>query len=115
MEVRPWQQEEYDMKISDIKDTSTQMIQQYQRNDTLPSNQPIDKQTSVPAAPAERVEISKMAKDIQKAKNAIAGLPDIREEKVEELKSQIENGTYAVNSDKLAGKIVGDSLLHIIA
>ena len=99
------------MKISDIKDTSTQMIQQYQRNDTL--NQTVDKQKTVPPAPEEKVEISKRAKDIQQVKNAIAGLPDVREEKVQELKSQIEKGTYAMNSAKVAEKMVGDSLLDI--
>ena len=99
------------MKISDIKDPSAQMIEQYHRNDTL--NQAVEKQMSVPPAPEEKVEISMRAKDIQQVKNAIASLPDVREDKVQELKSQIDKGTYAVNSAKLAEKMVSDSLLDI--
>jgi flagellar biosynthesis anti-sigma factor FlgM len=41
--------------------------------------------------------------------------PDIREEKVQELKRQIDTGKYSVNADKLAEKIVGESLIDILA
>lgn len=101
------------MKISDVKDTNAQMIQQYQRNDATRQNS--DKQVSGAAVPEERVDLSTKARDVQQIKSALAKLPEIREEKVHELKKQVEAGTYNVSGDKIAEKMVGESLLDIFA
>ena len=101
------------MKISDVKDTNAQMIQQYQRNDNMRQNS--DKQVGRALVPEEKVDLSTKARDIQQIKSALAKLPEIREEKVQELKNVIEAGTYNVSGDKIAGKMVGESLLDIFA
>lgn len=101
------------MKISGIKDTAAQMIQQYQKNDGL--RQEAERAVTGVAAPQEKVDLSTKAKDVQAIKNALASIPDIREEKVQELKGRIEAGTYNVSGEKIAGKIVGESLLDIFA
>ncbi len=101
------------MKISDIKDTNAQMIQQYQRNDTMRQNS--DKRIGGVSVPEEKVDLSTKARDVQQIKTALAKLPEIREEKVQELKKEIEAGTYNVSGDKIAGKMVGESLLDIFA
>ncbi len=103
------------MKISDIKDVSSQMVQQYQKNDNYVAN------TEKPAANAtttktgEKVDLSTQAKDIQLAKNALSQLPDVREQKVQEIKSQVENGKYNVSGEKIAGKMVGESIVDLFA
>lgn len=101
------------MKINDLKDPSisSQMIQTYQKGDNL--NQPVDKQAG--AAATEKVDISSQAKDIQKAKTIIDNLPDVRDAKVQELKTQIEQGSYKVNSGKVAEKMVHTSLIDIFS
>ncbi len=99
------------MKISNLNDSATQMIQSYHRSDNL--NQPVDKKTGSVAAATEKVDISSRAKDINLAKTVIEKLPDIREAKVQELKTQIEQGSYKINSDQIAGKMVRESLLDI--
>ncbi len=99
------------MKIGDIKDPSAQMIQQYQRGENL--NQSVDKQAGPGAATEEKVDLSTRARDIQQARNAVSNLPDIREEKVQELKAQIEKGTYKINSGKIAELMVGDALVDL--
>lgn len=101
------------MKISGIKDTTAQMIQQYQKNDAM--RQESDKAVVGVAAPEEKVDLSTKARDVQSIKNALAGIPDIREEKVQELRNRIDAGTYNVSGEKIAGKIVGESLLDIFA
>jgi flagellar biosynthesis anti-sigma factor FlgM len=101
------------MKISDVKDTNAQMIQQYQRNNDMHQNS--DKQVGAALVPEEKVDLSTKARDVQQIKNALVKLPDVREEKVQELKKEIEAGTYNVSGDKIAEKMVGESLLDIFA
>jgi len=101
------------MKINDVKDTASQMIQSYQRGDNL--NQAVNKQAAQAAqtAATEKVDISSRAKEIQLAKTVINGLPEIRDAKVQELKAQIEQGSYKVDNEKLAKKMVGESLIDL--
>lgn len=99
--------------ISKIKDTSTQAIQQYQKGE-LPKNE-ADKPIGAASTVTEKVDLSARARDIQRIKQIVDQTPDIREEKVLELKRQIDDGKYTVNSEKIAEKIVGESLIDIIA
>ena len=55
----------------------------------------------------DKVEISSFGRDLQIAKQAVANSPDVRTDKVEQLKSQIKNGTYNVDADSFA-----EMLLH---
>lgn len=103
------------MKLTDItnKDAASQIIQQYQRGEK--SNQPaVDSKSGAPVA-AETVNISSLAKDIQKARNIIAASPDIRDDKVNALKTQLAQGTYKINTDKIAEKMINESLIDIFA
>ena len=102
------------MKITDIspKETSSQMIQQYQKGEKI--SQPVDSQAGAAVA-KEKVDISAQARDIQQAKKVIAGTPDVREERVRELKARIEQGTYKINTEKIAEKMVKESLIDIFA
>lgn len=102
------------MKINDTssKDIANQIIQQYQRGEKV--NQAAEPRTVAPSA-AEKVDISTLAKDIQKAKAVIAETPDVREERVQELKAQVDKGTYRVDSEKLAQAMVKDSLIDLFA
>ena len=56
------------------------------------------------------VKTSSFAMD--KIKNGIAAEPEVRADRVAELKAQIKDGTYAVDADKLAGKMLKDSALE---
>ena len=60
----------------------------------------------------DTVVLSDTAKKVQEAQNKLAAIPDIREDKVAELKEQIENGTYNLDEDKIAGKMLKDALLN---
>ena len=63
-------------------------------------------------AKADTVVLSDTAKAVQEAKTQLESIPDVREDKVAELKEQVENGTYKVDSEKLAEKMITDSLLN---
>jgi negative regulator of flagellin synthesis FlgM len=60
----------------------------------------------------DTVVISETAKRIQDAKASLDAIPDVRADKVAELKSRVENGTYEIQADKIAGKMIRDSLLN---
>jgi len=67
------------------------------------------------AAKSDTVLISDTAKRIQEAKKQLDSIPDIREDKVAQLKNQIKNGTYEINAEKIAGKMIKEGLLNQLA
>jgi negative regulator of flagellin synthesis FlgM len=54
----------------------------------------------------DEVQISRTGQDYQIAKEAVAHAPDIREDKVAELKAKLEAGTYQVSSEDFAQKLL---------
>jgi len=60
----------------------------------------------------DTVVLSDAAKRIQEAKKQLDAMPDIREDMVARLKEQVENGTYEIDAEKIAGKMLKDSLLN---
>lgn len=57
-------------------------------------------------AQTDKVQISSFGKDIQTAKAAVAGSPDIREELTAPIKARIQDGTYAVDNGSFASKLL---------
>lgn len=53
-------------------------------------------------------EISQSAKDYQIAKKAVSEAPDIREDKVAQIKEALASGTYNVSSQEIAEKMVSN-------
>lgn len=54
----------------------------------------------------DQLQISSIGKDIQTAKAALAGTPDIREEMTSSIKTSIQNGTYQVDNSSFADKLL---------
>ncbi len=57
-------------------------------------------------ATLDKVSFSSVAKDMQIAKNALKNVPDIREDKVNELSAKMANGTYQVSPESFADKLI---------
>ena len=55
---------------------------------------------------SDKIEISKEAKDYQIAKQAVKNAPDIREDKVSDMKTRLESGTYNVSNSDLVDKLL---------
>jgi negative regulator of flagellin synthesis FlgM len=78
-----------------------------------PKTEPAGEQDAQPQGlKTDTVVISDTAKRIQAAQKEIQTIPDVRADKVAELRNQIENGTYEVKADEIAGKMIKESLLH---
>jgi negative regulator of flagellin synthesis FlgM len=59
---------------------------------------------------AEKVAISSKARDIAKAREAAGNAPDVDEAKVARLRSAIKDGSYKVDADKVADRLVDEHL-----
>ena len=59
----------------------------------------------------DKVVLSPKAREIQEAKRLLDSMPEIREEKVARLKEQIEKGIYRIEEEKIAEKMMMESLL----
>ncbi|MBQ8591901.1 MAG: flagellar biosynthesis anti-sigma factor FlgM [Lachnospiraceae bacterium] len=55
---------------------------------------------------SDQLHISSFGKDIQTAKQAVAGSADIREEKVAPLRASVKDGSYNVSADSFADKLL---------
>jgi negative regulator of flagellin synthesis FlgM len=60
------------------------------------------------------VNLSTASKEAQTAREVIASEPDVREDKVAELKERIESGNYSVDNKAVADKIVDSFIDEIL-
>jgi len=63
-------------------------------------------------AKTDTVNISDTAKEIQEVRKQLDEIPDVRTEKVQQLKNEIENGTYKIKSEEIAEKMLRESLFN---
>lgn len=72
-----------------------------------PSFREVDEPQAAPAS--DQVDLSS-TQELRRLNAAAQALPEVRMEKVEGLRGQIEDGNYYVESDKLARKVVDEAL-----
>lgn len=63
----------------------------------------------------DQVTVSESAKNISRLMVETSNIPDIRADKVEELKNAINSGTYEVKGSEVAGKIIKEALIDKLA
>lgn len=54
----------------------------------------------------DELKLSDEAREFQIALKALENTPDVREEKIEEIRQQIQSGTYEIDSKKIAEKML---------
>jgi len=62
-------------------------------------------------AMGDRVELSARAKEMQAAQQAVKQMADVDEDKVAKIKAQIQAGTYKVEAELTAARMIEESLL----
>lgn len=81
-------------------DAYNKIAQLYQTNATK-------KMTKVASTSGtDQVELSRIGKDYQVAKQAVAKTVDIRMDKVNDISKRMEAGTYNISAEEVANKIV---------
>lgn len=58
----------------------------------------------------DKIKISEKARNLSKALDAVKSAPETRKSKIESLKKEIQNNNYKVDTQKLADKMVKDSI-----
>ncbi len=89
------------MKIANIGNIQSMM--------NVYKNQGLKSSESKSASRMDEVQISSEALDFQTVLNAAKNIPDIRQDKVNELKQQIDSGTYRVDAHKIAEKMLNSA------
>jgi negative regulator of flagellin synthesis FlgM len=82
--------------------------QVHDKNKVDPSENKSDKT----AAKTDTVVISDAAKRIQEIRSQLDAVPDVDEEKVAQLRKEIEAGTYQRSADDIAGKMIREGLIN---
>jgi negative regulator of flagellin synthesis FlgM len=59
-------------------------------------------ESAVTGVSDDKVQLSAQAREVQEASSALAKLPDVREKKVQQVKMEVESGTYKVVGNKVA-------------
>jgi len=60
----------------------------------------------------DKVVLSPKAREINDAKQKLMNMPDIRQQKVGDIRYQIKSGTYVVKGDKVAFHMLKESVLN---
>jgi negative regulator of flagellin synthesis FlgM len=103
------------MSVSRIQDGNAHAVQQtYLRNDQVRAEAERQTQSGTVVPPSDKVDLSTKAREIQQLKDAASKLPDVREEKIQEVQKMLKDGTYKVTADQIAGKMVGESILDLL-
>lgn len=74
-------------------------------------NAPGRKEAPAGTGKADELVLSEQGKAIQLAAQKVRETPDIREDRVRELKEAIEKGAYSVSSEEIAEKLLGRRLV----
>jgi negative regulator of flagellin synthesis FlgM len=98
-------------EISKQLSKSTQNATDVNREKKLCDEQPCERKAE--SGNDTIVNLSSALKETQLAKEIIASQPDIREDKVSELKQKIESGKYTIDNNAVADKLV-DSFIEEI-
>jgi negative regulator of flagellin synthesis FlgM len=59
---------------------------------------------------SEEMELSSQSLDINQLQTATMASPDVRTEKVEQVKMQINSGTYKISSEEIAQQLIEEAM-----
>ncbi len=63
---------------------------------------------------SDRLELSVKSREISHLQDLIRSTPDVRDWRIQEVRHQIESGTYSAKAEKIAEKIIRGNLLDEI-
>ena len=67
-------------------------------------------EAQAPGQQGDQIEISSTSRQVSQLKGTVANLPDVRMDRIDGIKDQVEDGTYHVETEKLAKVVVDEAL-----
>ncbi len=64
------------------------------------------------AARTDDLTLSSRAKEVMQARQALSNMPPVRQDRVDEIKAEIEDGTYDVAAEDVAEKIISRAAVN---
>ena len=87
-----------DMRISNLMNTYS--VQARRNNISVPRSAGSNR------GGTDSIDISTEGNDFNYARNAVRNAPDVREDRVNQIQSQLANGTYSVSTNDVAASIL---------
>jgi len=102
------------MKIPEIQPQAdtTQYIEQAQKSKPPEKNQ-IAQSSEVKNQQTDRVDLSDQSKEMKKIHTAQQMAPDIRTDRVNEVKKLVEENRYQIDSEAVAEKMIKESIFEL--
>jgi len=72
------------------------------------TDQVSEKSSAGGAGTTDKVDLSDKAKKIAELKNTINQLPEIRSDKIQAIEKAIADGTYKIDPQKIAGRLIDE-------
>jgi len=100
------------MKINDLSQGSNQIqyVNQANPQDKSPAAQDIKNQETL----VDKVELSAESKEIKKINDVLEMTPDVRADRVAELKKRVQEDRYQVDSEAVAGKMIDQTIIDLV-
>ncbi len=96
------------MKIYNNKPPQLQDLNQNVEKLAKPVAKEAAQTTAAKSSSSDRIDISSRAREIAELMSALSQMPDVRAEKVAEIKKAIEAGNYDINPAKIAESILNE-------
>lgn len=96
------------MKIYNNKPPQLQDLNQNVQKLAKPEAKEAAQTTAAKSSSSDRIDISSRAREIAELMSALSQMPDVRAEKVAEIKKAIEAGNYDINPAKIAESILNE-------
>lgn len=97
------------MRIDSNMMSGMDTLEQTSRKRNIEKVSANDKQNSA-AVESDAVSISEKGKDVSEMTRTLKEMPDVRADKIADLKERIANGTYNVSGKDIASKIINTAL-----
>lgn len=97
------------MRINSNMMSGMDTLEQTSRKRNVEKVSANDKQDSA-AVERDAVSISEKGKDVSEMTRTLKEMPDVRADKIADLKERIANGTYNVSGKDIASKIINTAL-----
>ena len=97
------------MRIDNNMMSGMDTLEQTSRKKNVEKVSANDKQNSS-VVESDEVSISEKGKDVSEMTRTLKEMPDVRADKVADLKERIANGTYNISGKDIASKIINPAL-----
>lgn len=98
------------MKITDIQGTGVNVLQSDQASAVESRGE--KKTEATQNTTTDNINVSSQARLMQKASDIISQTPDVRQDKVEPLMEAVAQGTYGVDSLRVANSMIGNMIME---